>query len=316
MAAIFGNISPSDDYTHDPGSRENFNESIYFNFCDERSGIGGFMRMGNRPNQGHAEYSVVVYLEGGRVLYLHDQAPITDNARFAAGGMQIEVLEPTQRLRTRFSGSIPEIADPSKLIQGHDAVRDAPTRRLELRLVHEAVGPIYSGEHPDNGAFDFHFEQHMAVRGELRIDTVEIPIHGYGLRDHSWGPRSWDRIQDYAWLTMNFGAELGVKLYTLQTPDGEETRDSWIVRGDHAEPVVRARIRVISEPGGLVHREIHATAEARDGEHLEISGRIEGYVPLQFRTPAGLTLLGEGLTRWQCGDSVGHGLAEVMHQLP
>ena len=131
MARIFGNISPSDDYTHEPGSRENFNESVHFNFCERGSGIGGFVRMGNRPNQGHAEYSVVIYLEGGAVLYLHDQAPITDNARFAAGGMQIDVIQPTERLRTHFKGAVPEIADPRKLVQAPETLRDAPRRELD-----------------------------------------------------------------------------------------------------------------------------------------------------------------------------------------
>ena len=31
---IIGNIKPEDDYTHELGPEENFNESVYFNFFD------------------------------------------------------------------------------------------------------------------------------------------------------------------------------------------------------------------------------------------------------------------------------------------
>ena len=32
MVRIIGNIKPEDDYTHELGPEENFNESVYFNF--------------------------------------------------------------------------------------------------------------------------------------------------------------------------------------------------------------------------------------------------------------------------------------------
>jgi len=315
MSKLVGEIARDDDYTHDPGTDESYNESAYFNFCDPSSGVGGFMRMGRRPNAGHAEYSVVVYREDGRVLFVHDQAPISDNRAFEAGGLRFEIVEPMERHHTTFEGIALELAEPRELMKGHEAVAGSPKRRLEIDLRHRAVGPAFSVVHPDNGAFDVHFEQHMAVEGTLRIDGGEVPIRGHGLRDRSWGPRSWERIQDYAWLTMSFGDDFGMKLYTLETDAGEETRDSWIVRGDHAEPVVRAQIRIEEEAGSPFHRSIQATAEAGDGETLEVSGEVLGIVPLQFTTPAGLTYLGEGLTRWRCGDRVGYGLAEVLRQL-
>jgi hypothetical protein len=135
------------------------------------------------------------------------------------------------------------------------------------------------------------------------------------MRDRSWGPRQWEKIQDYAWLTMNFGADFGMKIYTLETDEGEETRDSWIIRGADAVPVSRATIRIETETTGPFHRSICAVAESVDGERLEIEGQVIGMVPLRFTTPAGLTYLGEGLTRWRCGDREGFGMSEVLRQL-
>jgi hypothetical protein len=36
------------------------NESMYFNFFDRERGIGGFVRLGNRANEGRAEMTVTL----------------------------------------------------------------------------------------------------------------------------------------------------------------------------------------------------------------------------------------------------------------
>ena len=51
---VFGDVRPEDDYTHPLGPEENFNESMYFNFFDNRLRRGGFLRVGNRANEGYA----------------------------------------------------------------------------------------------------------------------------------------------------------------------------------------------------------------------------------------------------------------------
>ena len=71
MAKIIGNLVPEDDFTHELGPESNFNESMYFNFFDPEQSIGGFVRLGNRANEGQAEMTVCIYLRDGRVLAAH-----------------------------------------------------------------------------------------------------------------------------------------------------------------------------------------------------------------------------------------------------
>ena len=52
MARIVGDLVPEDDYTHPLGPEPNFNESMYFNFFDRGRKVGGFVRLGNRANEG------------------------------------------------------------------------------------------------------------------------------------------------------------------------------------------------------------------------------------------------------------------------
>ena len=69
MVTIVGNIKPEDDFTHPLGPEKNFNESVYFNFFDPTKATGGFIRMGNRANEGYAEMTVMIFLADGSVLF-------------------------------------------------------------------------------------------------------------------------------------------------------------------------------------------------------------------------------------------------------
>jgi hypothetical protein len=115
---------------------------MYFNFHDPERAVGGWMRLGNRANEGRAERSVCLYLPDGRVLFGFDRPAIADNAAFDAGGLRFEVLEPAQRLRSVFAGSVLELVEPRLLADPGRAFRECPRRRIAFDLVHDAVGPM------------------------------------------------------------------------------------------------------------------------------------------------------------------------------
>ena len=50
-------LDPSDEYMHELGPESNFNESMYINCFDPVNQVGGWFRIGNRPNEGYAEMS-------------------------------------------------------------------------------------------------------------------------------------------------------------------------------------------------------------------------------------------------------------------
>lgn len=323
MARIVGDLVPEDDYTHPLGPETNFNESMYFNFFDRDRGIGGFVRLGNRANEGRAEMTVTLYLPDGRVLFSFARAQIDDNDAFDAGGLRFEVLEPTQRLRTTFEGKVLELEDPRAMGDPRKAFAESPRRTISLDLEHEAVGPMYGGranrsegERAAEEQFaKAHYEQHMAVRGELRIDGDSQPIRGHGLRDHSWGPRYWQAIHGYEWLTLNFGDDFGAMVSVIRRSPDDERTHGVVVRGDTLDPVTSARVSAEFEENGLYHRSVSASLETRGGESLEIRGEVKGFIPLRNRREGLVTHIGEGMTEWRCGDRVGYGLSEFLRQV-
>jgi hypothetical protein len=323
MARIVGDLVPEDDYTHPLGPEPNFNESMYFNFFDRARRLGGFVRLGNRANEGRAEMTAVLYLPDGRVLFNFERAPISHNDAFDAGGMRFEVLEPAQRLSTTYAGKVLELREPRAMADPRRAFTQSPRRQVSLDLVHDAVGPMYGGRAdreereraPEEQFAKAHYEQHMAVTGELRIEGETLPIEGFGLRDHSWGPRFWQAIHSYEWLTLNFGPDFGAMVSIIRRDATSERMHGVVVRGDSLVPLASARVTAEYEDNGLFHRRVLAQLETVAGERLEITGEVVSFIPLRNRRDGMVTHIGEGMTEWRCGDRTGYGLSEFLRQV-
>jgi hypothetical protein len=323
MAEILGNLKPEDDYTHELGPEENFNESMYFNFFDPDQSIGGFIRIGNRANEGRAEVTVTLYLQDGRVLFTFKRAPIEHNDAFDAGGARFEVIEPSQKLRTLYEGNVLDLAEPRNMTDPRKAFSEGEKRRVHLDLVHDAVGPMYGTaghkeeekRSADQQFGKAHYEQHMAVSGELRIDDETIRIDGFGLRDHSWGPRYWQAIESYEWLTMNYGPDLGAMVSIIRRDADNVRTGGVIIRDGQFEAIRHADVTAEYEDNGLYHRTVTANIETASGEKHVITGDVKGFIPLRNRREDMVTHIGEGMTEWKWGDRTGYGLSEFLKQV-
>jgi hypothetical protein len=323
MARIIGNLAPEDDLMHPLGPEQNFNESAYYNFFDTKKSLGGWFRIGNRANEGNAERTVCLYLPDGRVLFSFGRPAITSNDAFDAGGLRFEVLEMTDRHRTTFDGNVVELREPRQMADPKAAFQNNPKKRVAFDLEHVAVGPLYGhkaeekpGEDASQGFARAHFEQHMKVTGSLTIDGEVQRIEGFGLRDHSWGPRFWQAIHSYEWLTLNFGEGLGAMISCVQRDaEGKETsRGGVIVRGMEMERIVDAQITAEYEDNGLYHKSLTAKIKTEKGVEHTITGTVKSFIPLRNRRENLETFIGEGMTEWRLGDQVGYGLSEFLRQ--
>ncbi len=324
MARIIGNLAPEDDYLHELGPEPNFNESAYYNFFDREQRLGGWFRIGNRANEGNAERSVCLYLPDGRVLFSFGRPKIANNDAFDAAGLRFEVLEPTQRHRTSFEGSVLELREPRAMADPKAAFEANPRKKISFDLVHEAVGPLYGSksekkvdEDAEQSFARAHFEQHMHVTGSLSIEGERFAIDGFGLRDHSWGPRYWQAIHSYEWLTLNFGPDLGAMVSVIQRDAAgtQRTAGGVLQRGMELERLVDATIEVEYEDNGLYHKRVTARVETEQGEQLTIEGEVSSFIPLRNRRGDAVTHIGEGMTEWKLGDRVGYGLSELLRQV-
>jgi hypothetical protein len=316
---------------HENTGEPRFNESMYFNFFDARRRLGGFVRIGNRPNEGHAETTLCLFRPApdaapvrspadGGVLFRFERAAITDNSAFDAGGARFEVEEPFERLRVRFRGKACWLSEPRAMSDPGRAFRENPWVPVELELAIRGVGPMFGGEptEPRADEMEFargHYEQHHQASGRVVIDGEAFEIDGLGLRDHSWGPRSWQAPARYRWLTANFGEDFGFMGSQIVRPDGVETRGGFVHHGRELVVVKDLRIDTQFTDAERLHDRIRVVLDCADGRPLEVEGRVLSLIPLRNRRDGRVTRISEGMTEWRCADRVGYGLSEYLDQI-
>ena len=314
MVTIIGNVKPEDDYTHPLGPEENFNESVYFNFFDRERQTGGFVRMGNRANEGYAELTVIVYLPDGSALFNYKRPQITHNDAWDAGGLKIDVLEPGERIRTRYDGSVVYLKDPIEMREPGDAFKQNPHQKIVIDLVHTGCGPIYGhvGEPGDGNDFArAHYEQHMHVSGTVTLEDGQVfQIEGNGLRDHSWGPRYWQSTPSYRWITGNYGDDLGMVISVVGDAKGGVFH-----RGQELLKITDIELDTSYQGNTPYHEALKAVVTLENGEQHTVEGKVKGFIPLRNRRGGMFTHIGEGMTEYTLdGDRVGYGLSEYLDQ--
>lgn len=318
-------LDPQDEYLHEVDA-DTFNESVYTNFFDPTQRVGGFLRIGNRPREGHAEMTVCLYLPDGRVGFTFARPEVQDNERFDAGGMRVEVMRPFELLRWSYSGRLLLLEDPGVLADPRAAFTTSPQAAGEVSFEVRGLSPVLGGEptqpveDPHGGAFaKGHYEQHVGLRGSLRVGEQSWQVDGYGLRDHSWGARTWQAPWWYRWLTANFGDDRGFVVSIIATRDGRRTVGGVLFADGRYHLVRSAEVDTDWTGDPACPRAVRVRARTR--EHtFEASGTVLSLVPLRNRRtgPDGVqrvTRIAEALTEWRLEGRTGYGMSEYLDQL-
>jgi hypothetical protein len=311
---------------HELGPEPTFNESMYFNVFDPKSQVGGFFRLGNRANEGTGEMTCCIYLPDGRVGFMFKRPDVHDNDSFNAAGMRFEVVTPFEELTVEYSGKVVILDDPLQMADPREAFTNNPYEECEVRLTYRGLSAMFGGEpdepheKPGEEFAKGHYEQLIGGRGTIRVGDQEWAVDGFGLRDHSWGPRYWQAPWYYRWLTANFGEDFGFMGSRIARQDGPGTRGGFVWDGDKLHLCHDFEISTDWEGDDSYHQGIKATLRSKDKE-WSVSGSVRSLIPLRNRrkTPDGehlVTRISEGLTEWTLDDGrVGYGLSEYLDQI-
>jgi hypothetical protein len=322
-------LEPQDEYTHPIEEEKNFNESMYINIFDPSSRLGGWFRVGNRPNEGYAEMTCCLYLPDGRVGFMFGRPEISGNDALDAAGLRFEIVEPLKRLRLTYDGKLLLLADPHAMARPRKAFSENPLVDCKVHLEYEGVAPVFGGEKVNEDGTSVkekeqeafaraHYEQHVAGRGTIRVAEEEFRVDGYGLRDHSWGPRYWQNIKWYRWLPMSFGKDFGIMIAIITKHDDSQVIGGMVLRNGKYVMIEEARIETEWDENDY---QKGLTAWARTAEReYEVHGKVLNLIPLRNRrkTPDGADLetrITEGMTEYRCDGRVGYGMSEYLDQI-
>ena len=96
------------------------------------SGVGGFFRVGNRPNEGTGEMTVCLYLPDGRVGFMFKRPEVTSNDAFDSAGLRFTVVEPFEELTVTYDGKVVLLDDPLQLADPKAAFTSNPYAEAEV----------------------------------------------------------------------------------------------------------------------------------------------------------------------------------------
>ncbi len=300
-------LEDSDEFMH-PGPEDTFNESMYFNLYDPAERIGGFVRIGNRPNEGHAEVTACIYMPDGRVGFMFSRPGITGNERFDAAGASFEVIEPFASLEVRYDGRLVMLEEPLEMADPRSAFRDNPYEDATIELRYRGASDPWGGEPQgvsERAGEEFakgHYEQLMTATGSITVGDEEFVVSGRGLRDHSWGPRTWQAPWYYRWLTVNMCDGTGMMLSRIARKDSDGIRQGFVWDGTEVLPVQTLSLSTRWSGEDRYHAHVHATftVEHPDGRTVErdLDGEVLNLIPLRNRRDGRVTRISEGVTRW------------------
>src|SRR5713101_90312 len=317
-------LEPLDEYPHPAGPEANFNESVYGNFYDPSTRIGGFLRLGNRVHEAHAEMTVCLYLPDGRVAFMFRRPHISSNEAFDAGGLRFEIIRPLGELNVSYKGEVVLLEDPLMMADPKRAFIENPHTDCSVDLTLTGVSTVFGGVPEDEKEGDqfarAHYEQLTSAFGSIDVATEHWDVDGYGLRDHTWGPRSWQAPWYYRWLTANLGPTFGFMGRRWALPrgtgkDGEGGRYGFVWDGTAMHVCDDFSISTTWTGANNYHDTIEATLRAAERE-WHVRGRVLALVPLRNRRDSLVTRISEGMTEWRLDDGrIGYGISEYLDQI-
>ncbi|MFC5995000.1 hypothetical protein ACFQE5_12340 [Pseudonocardia hispaniensis] len=313
-------MRPEDDYTHPVGPEPNFNESMYFHFHDPEARLGGFVRMANRPNEGRGEVTVCLFLPDGSLGFFFARPEVTSNEAFEGAGMAFRVREPFRHIDISYSGPISVVADPAAMDDPKLALGGSPRVDCTVELAIRGMAPAFDHSFDtEEGSFaPNHYEQLLSAEGRVVVDGTETALRGFGLRDHSWGPRYWQTPWFYRWVhgaTDGFGF-MGA---WFGRPDGSSIRGGFVWDGETLHEV--DGLDIVTERDDRDEQAGIAVVLRCARREWKVQGRALATVPLRNRRDDGsgtlsVTRIVESLMVWTLHDGrTLHGMSEYLDQI-
>lgn len=315
----------ADEGTHGGLDQTNYNESVYFNFYDPLTKLGGILRTANRPSLGYKEFSVNIKLPDGGIAFRAAREPSTSNDSFSCGGLVLTMNEATRRWTLSFKGTLTRVHLPGRLASNPGRVlKSSPTDECNIELSWCAASPMFvldpnGSGNPTPGETSLmgtdHYEQFGTVRGSVGLGRQSWALSDVvSMRDHTWGPRVWGTFTG-EWMCAFLPGGTGMTLYSELQPSGKRV-SSGVVMHDGRPHFVQDFEVMTAYDGGAVPEARHRSVLKADGlPTMPLDGIINHFSPMSMATGEHRTRLAS-MTVEFVGGHGGFAFAEFLRPLP
>jgi hypothetical protein len=315
--AAVSEATEADEDLHPPTTDPNFNESMAFMFHEQKpGGAAGILRVGNRVNEGWAEMTVLVLLPDGRAA-IRFERPEVQESSWQHLGLSFEVLEPLRRARATYAGPARLLPSSLDLANPKAALSSSPEVDLRIDLEYGAAGPLFrlgEGDPFLDAIATDHYQGVCTIAGTMTLDGFVNSIAAVGWRDHSWGPRNWQGVRYWRWVSCFVDSDNYFAGWLHGVGDAPCSPGMGVVRRrGRTSPLVRMELT----SGYSAAPEHYPVANAlkmttAKGEVFGARGTAYHTVPLRHRRDGVTTRITEIVCRQEFDGLVGYGFSEYL----
>ena len=307
-------LQDADERFHVAGVEEQWSDSLYFGGGDARSGLAFYTRVGVRPNEGHLEAALGVWLpprtpgHPPRFLlsFARVEAPADlPGAAIAAGAVEYDCAVPFELWRVKIDGEARLWARAEDLGEHPEAHQKVQVGG-QLRFTAWTAPFAFDSGLTDRVASS-HYEQPGSVAGVITVGDERFPVAGAGIRDHSWGVRDWQAVPYWRWMGMLIDPDTFLLVNNVGTAGGGETVGGCLMQHGELAAIVEGHTEG-------TQREFVAHARDALGREAVLRGAALSVAPLRQRRDGRMTHVNEGLTRLEWLGREGLGISEWLVQ--
>lgn len=255
------------DGTHAPGEEADWQESDCYWFYDMEAGVGGFHRVGQKPNRGNGQLTLFAFAKDGERYTLNEYNrtvfPIGEDDRWADGhrvkGHSAQSLgDGRMRYTWQEDGSSADL----------EFYESFYTPRSWSKNHHESefMKTMNPGGHLEVGG---------RIRGTITIGAETYQIDALAHRDRSWGFRdnalvSWHRFRMFSGTV---GPEFSIASFVADLRIGDKvqrTVSGFVVRDGVDEDLADLKVALTLDTDGMSVLSATAIVVLQSGEEIRI----------------------------------------------
>ena len=204
----------AENYSLPKDADKTINNSYYFSAHSLSKNQSLYLRLGERI---HTEEVWFFYSDSSNTyvyknLY-NDKESCPLNIKKSQDGWKIEFSGECHTLEGEKS-QVSFIGEFSSSLSAVDFFSHMPAERTAIAMAQEKWNKAFFSEVQKNN--QVHYEQFGNLKGTLTIDKKETPLSLPTVRDHSFGKRNWNYMNNHLWLTAvdkNFGLNYSMVSY-------------------------------------------------------------------------------------------------------
>jgi hypothetical protein len=269
-------VDPAAELAQDSTGEPLWTEFCFFFAYDPDADAGVSIHAGREPADPSIwRVTIGLMLPGGVDLLMAKRSGRDGDGRGAgAAGFKATCVEPLRLWTIGYDGSM--IRCPrDELCRA--AAADDIGELASFQLSFEGVGPMWDlrKKMPSQSWASGHWEQICRVRGEVRVNGETLPIrNGFGVRDHSYGPRDYDGVLGNFWANALFEDGRAVMMqHTVSQKLSSEIRHGYVF-WNNGSPLEVVELVEAPEVSNLGTPDGHETADPLAQESLRRSRAI------------------------------------------